>query len=168
MVEILKKYGGSYDFEQREWIVSLQKYKEVALEIATFCRAKIIDLDPIPAMAFDTLEFKIPFSDESKKNLVGYNYKNDLCAGVKPTLRDLPPSLFHALYNFQKVGVQFGIDHFGRCILGDEMGVGKTIQAISIAYLFQRDWPILIITPSSLKYSWRDELLTWVEHLRPE
>jgi hypothetical protein len=23
VVEILKKYGGSYDFEQREWIVSL-------------------------------------------------------------------------------------------------------------------------------------------------
>ena len=48
------------------------------------------------------------------------------------------------------------------------MGVGKTIQAISIAYLLQRDWPILIITPSSLKYAWRDELLTWLQHMRPD
>jgi SWI/SNF-related matrix-associated actin-dependent regulator 1 of chromatin subfamily A len=32
--------------------------------------------------------------------------------------------------------------------------------------LFQRDWPVLIITPSSLKYSWRDEILTWIDHLR--
>jgi SWI/SNF-related matrix-associated actin-dependent regulator 1 of chromatin subfamily A len=53
-------------------------------------------------------------------------------------------------------------------MIGDEMGVGKTIQAISIAYLFQKDWPVLIITPSSLKFSWRDEILTWIEHIRPD
>jgi hypothetical protein len=72
VVEILKKYGGSYDFEQREWIVSLQKYREVAMEISSYCRLKIIDLDPITTMAFDILEFRVPFSDETKKNLVGY------------------------------------------------------------------------------------------------
>jgi hypothetical protein len=48
------------------------------------------------------------------------------------------------------------------------MGVGKTIQAISIAYLFPREWPVLIITPASLKFSWRDELLQWIEYLRPD
>lgn len=53
-------------------------------------------------------------------------------------------------------------------MLGDEMGVGKTIQAISIAYLFKRDWPVLIITPSSLKYSWRDEIMTWIDTIKPE
>jgi len=105
IVQILKKYGGAYDFEQREWIVSLTKYKEVAMEISAYCRSKIIDLDPITQMAFDVIEFRVPFSDESKKNLVGYNYANDLCAGFKPSLKDLPPSLFHSLYNFQKVGV---------------------------------------------------------------
>ena len=47
IVQILKKYGGAYDFEQREWIVNLQKYKEVAIEISHYCRQKIIDLDPI-------------------------------------------------------------------------------------------------------------------------
>ena len=78
-------------------------------------------------MAFDVIEFRVPFSDDTKKNLVGYNYSNDLCTGFKPTLKELPPSLYHSLYEFQKVGVQFGIDHHGRCILGDEMGVGKTI-----------------------------------------
>ena len=46
-MQILKKYGGAYDFEQREWIVNLQKYKEVAIEISHYCRQKIIDLDPI-------------------------------------------------------------------------------------------------------------------------
>ena len=82
-------------------------------------------------MAFDVMEYKTPFSDESKKNIVGYNYVNDMVSELKPRLNDLPASLYHSLYNFQKVGVQFGIDHFGRIILGDEMGVGKTIQAHS-------------------------------------
>jgi len=76
-------------------------------------------------MAFDLLEYRTPFSDESKKNIVGYEYSDDLM--YKPKLSSLPPSLYHSLYNFQKVGVQAGIDHFGRMILGDEMGVGKTI-----------------------------------------
>ena len=47
------------------------------------------------------------------------------------------------------------------------MGVGKTIQAIGIAYLYRIDWPMLIVTPSSLKFTWRDELLKWLPSLRP-
>ena len=34
LVMILKKHGGAYDFNNREWIVSLNKYKEVAIEIS--------------------------------------------------------------------------------------------------------------------------------------
>jgi len=32
------------------------------------------------------------------------------------------------------------------------MGVGKTIQALGIAYVFKNDWPLLIIVPASLKF----------------
>ena len=43
------------------------------------------------------------------------------------------------------------------------MGVGKTLQALSIAWLFRmKDWPLLILAPSSLKLQWRDELLRWL------
>jgi SWI/SNF-related matrix-associated actin-dependent regulator 1 of chromatin subfamily A len=48
-------------------------------------------------------------------------------------------------------------------LLGDEMGVGKTIQAISIAYLYRKDWPLMVICPSSLRLTWRDEILNWVK-----
>ena len=47
------------------------------------------------------------------------------------------------------------------------MGVGKTIQAIGIAYIYRMDWPMLIVTPASLKFTWRDELLKWLPSLRP-
>lgn len=62
--------------------------------------------------------------------------------------------------------MQFGIEHYGRCLIGDEMGVGKTIQAICIAYLYRRDWPLIVICPSSLRFNWRDEFLNWLSFLR--
>ncbi len=48
------------------------------------------------------------------------------------------------------------------------MGVGKTIQALSIAYIYKTDWPLLIITPSSLRYTWKDEIAKWITTLNPE
>jgi SNF2 family DNA or RNA helicase len=53
-------------------------------------------------------------------------------------------------------------------LFGDEMGVGKTIQAIGLAYLYKEEWPMLVITPSSLKFQWRDEVLKWVDILKAE
>jgi SWI/SNF-related matrix-associated actin-dependent regulator of chromatin subfamily A-like protein 1 len=57
------------------------------------------------------------------------------------------------------------LDHFGRILLGDEMGVGKTIQAIAICYLYRQDWPVLIIVPSSLKCVWQDEIFRWLDFI---
>jgi SNF2 family DNA or RNA helicase len=54
------------------------------------------------------------------------------------------------LYQFQKEGVHFGIKSHGRVLIADEMGVGKTIQALGIAIVYQKDWPVLILCPSSL------------------
>lgn len=64
--------------------------------------------------------------------------------------------------------MQYGVDHFGRCLIGDEMGVGKTIQAICISYLYRRDWPVIIVCPSSIRFIWRDEYLNWLTFLREE
>jgi SWI/SNF-related matrix-associated actin-dependent regulator 1 of chromatin subfamily A len=42
------------------------------------------------------------------------------------------------------------------------MGVGKTVQALAAAYIYKNDWPLLILTPSSLKFVWRDEIRKWL------
>jgi SNF2 family DNA or RNA helicase len=47
------------------------------------------------------------------------------------------------------------------------MGVGKTIQAIAICYLYRQDWPVLIIVPSSLKLVWKEEIFRWLDFLPP-
>jgi SNF2 family DNA or RNA helicase len=48
------------------------------------------------------------------------------------------------------VMVKFGVSRFGRILLADEMGVGKTIQAIAIAQYYKDEWPLFIVTPSFL------------------
>lgn len=45
----------------------------------------------------------------------------------------------------------FGIDKNGRCLIADDMGLGKTFQALGIANYYIEDWPLLIVTTSSMK-----------------
>jgi len=144
----------------------LERYREVIVVAESYCKPREILIDPIPQPCFDIFDFPVPFSDPTKKQIIDHDYSQDL--KNKPSLKDLPKSLFDSLYNFQKVGIQFGVDRFGRILIGDEMGVGKTVQAISISYLFLKDWPLLIITPSSLRFTWRDELMHWLPFLKEE
>ena len=34
------------------------------------------------------------------------------------------------------------------------MGLGKTLQAIAVAAYYKEEWPLLIISPSSVKFTW--------------
>ncbi|XP_031566922.1 DNA annealing helicase and endonuclease ZRANB3-like [Actinia tenebrosa] len=79
----------------------------------------------------------------------------------------LPENLNVALLDFQRHGVRFGINNKGRCLIGDEMGLGKTLQAISIAYFYKDEWPLLIVVPSSMKYPWIEEIEKWITDLEP-
>lgn len=45
----------------------------------------------------------------------------------------MPPSLAAALMPFQAEGVRYGLERRGRVLIADEMGVGKTVQAMALA-----------------------------------
>ena len=64
------------------------------------------------------------------------------------------------LKSHQKEAVQFLLSR-KRCILADDMGVGKTTE-LSVAAVEGNFDAILIICPASLKTQWRDELLWYV------
>ncbi len=52
-------------------------------------------------------------------------------------VESLPDKLRKSLYDFQVEGVKFEIEHHCRFLLSDEIGFGKTIQAISLAYIYR-------------------------------
>ena len=63
------------------------------------------------------------------------------------------------LLPFQKEGV-LGIYKFrGRALLADEQGLGKTLQALEWVRRTSKRRPAVIVTPSSVKYSWQAEAL---------
>jgi len=81
--------------------------------------------------------------------------------------RMLPDKLCNALMPFQREGVLFALSHGGKVLIGDEMGLGKTIQAIATAFCYQHEWPLLVVVPGSLKYSWAEEIEKWLPVLKP-
>ena len=47
------------------------------------------------------------------------------------------------------------------------MGLGKTLQALSVAYFYKDEWPLLIVVPSSLRYPWIEEIERWFPEIHP-
>ena len=45
--------------------------------------------------------------------------------------------LFQKLYEFQKETLRLAIKNFGRLMIADEMGVGKTLQSLACALTYQ-------------------------------
>jgi SNF2 family DNA or RNA helicase len=128
---LFSKYNYRFDEKYKEAIINFEKYPEFLFELQGMARSKNWVVFPIPDMVFELINHPTPFSDEYIENFVGYDYTRDL--KNMPALEELPLSLQDALYNFQLEGIRFGIRHHGRLLLGDEMGVGKTIQALGIA-----------------------------------
>ncbi|XP_065178762.1 SWI/SNF-related matrix-associated actin-dependent regulator of chromatin subfamily A-like protein 1 [Sycon ciliatum] len=60
---------------------------------------------------------------------------------------------------------RFGISRNGRVLLADEMGLGKTVQAIALAAYYRNEWPVLIVSPSSVQYMWAKSFLHWIPSL---
>jgi len=60
---------------------------------------------------------------------------------------------------YQRVGVKFALASKG-CIIGDDRGLGKTLQAISVARALDAK-RVLVVAPGYLKNGWRREIEHW-------
>ncbi|XP_011073842.1 SWI/SNF-related matrix-associated actin-dependent regulator of chromatin subfamily A-like protein 1 isoform X1 [Sesamum indicum] len=88
-------------------------------------------------------------------------------ATVLPDLQDryekIPGYIEAKLLPFQRDGVRFVLQHGGRVLLADEMGLGKTLQAIAVTSCIREAWPVLILTPSSLRLQWASMIQQWLD-----
>lgn len=77
------------------------------------------------------------------------------------------------LFDYQQAGLEYILTHGkGQLIIGDEMGVGKTLQAIAAVHSAGK-YPAVVICPAGLKVNWRREIQkaapgTSIEILRGE
>lgn|GEM_PF-633196 len=71
-------------------------------------------------------------------------------------------NLSGTLMPYQKAGVSYA-SSVGRCLIADQMGLGKTVEAIATLEL--RDaFPAVVVCPASLKENWRREINKWLPH----
>jgi len=71
----------------------------------------------------------------------------------------IPSHLNAVLMPFQKEGVRFVYEKKGRALISDQMGLGKSLQALT--YLEMNSDKCIIICPASLKLTWAKELNKW-------
>ena len=82
---------------------------------------------------------------------------------ASPALRKL---LRRLLYDYQAEGAWFAATA-GRALLGDEMGFGKTVQAVAATELliqYAGVSRVLVICPTSLKTQWQQEIERFTKH----
>lgn len=65
-------------------------------------------------------------------------------------------------YPYQQEGIKYALEH-KRLIIGDEPGLGKTLQSIGTVTM-SNAFPCLVICPSSLKINWQREWQKFTDH----
>lgn len=159
--DLILKYKGVYDYTMNLWLIPYVNYELLYKELYNIegINTKLHKVGSIAKQCYENKELTTLIIKRKKKE-EKIEYLND--DNTKRNVEQLPRTLKNALYDFQIEGVKFGIEHHCRFLLADEMGVGKTIQAISLAYLYRDSWPVLIICPGSMKYLWKGEIQTWL------
>ena len=166
LINIIKEFQGRYNRESKSWTLPYRNYngiykaiKELKNENYTLIPISLLPIDFLcQPLKLSQLKFASSVNTKEKKTTFIIDYTNDPVHSIF----ELPSHMLSSLYNFQKAGIEFGVKKSGRLLLADEMGVGKTIQAIGISAIFKEDWPVLILCPSSLKFAWRDEIRNWL------
>lgn len=64
------------------------------------------------------------------------------------------------MYPFQRAGVAYALAH-RRVLIGDQMGLGKTVQAIATIAAESR-FPAVIVVPAVVKLNWEREIKRWM------
>lgn len=152
--KLIESCAGIYCQDTNGWVIPVKMYTEFKKQLI---RLQNVKIQKIPDFVVKALSQ--PYPTYSKK--CPHNYAIE----PKKTLESVPHYIIQNLYPFQKEGVAFALNHHGRALIGDEMGVGKTVQGIAIASAYQDEWPVFVMCPASVKLNWRDEFRRWMPFL---
>ena len=90
---------------------------------------------------------------------IAYHLSHEARAGL--AAYKIPPEFGNRLFEFQKAAVKIAAHHLntrGGVLLGDVVGLGKTLMATAVARIFQEDHltDTLILCPKNLVKMWED------------
>ncbi|XP_075789137.1 SWI/SNF-related matrix-associated actin-dependent regulator of chromatin subfamily A-like protein 1 isoform X2 [Pelodiscus sinensis] len=154
MIDVFKRMNSrNYDMKTRKWSFQLEDYPRLMEAVRSL---PSVEVEPLPK---SVIQVFAPLLD-----------KPALSASDTPEadLSAVDSKIVLSLMPFQREGVNFAISREGRLLLADDMGLGKTIQAICIAAYYRKEWPLLVVTPSSVRFTWAEAFHRWLPSLNPD
>ena len=124
----------------------------------------LVNVDEIPDFLITGIQRYI----DNIKNLRNKSIMISLSSTENDIFTRINQNLLDVLLPYQLEGIQFIINRGGRGLIGDEMGCGKTIQAIGCMQYYRNHWPVLILVPPSLAFQWQKELLIYCKGVLTE
>ena len=144
LVEIMQKFDSrKFDNKTKEWSIPINHIVKV-----------LEKLTPLGFKTTTTIQklYSKEKAKEKKLERIRNNIFNDAEKKILKSI-NLP------LFPFQKIGTGY-MCTINSCVLGDEPGLGKSIQVLAVSKI-KKAKKILIICPSSLKLNWKDEIEKW-------
>ncbi|NWQ65588.1 SMAL1 protein, partial [Neopipo cinnamomea] len=142
----------NYDVNTRKWNFLLEDYPKL-MEVLQSLMS--VEVEPLPQAVIQTFAAQLQ-SSQSHTDIPDAD------------LSVVDSKIVTSLMPFQREGVNFAVLRNGRLLIADDMGLGKTIQAICIAAYYQKEWPLLVVTPSSVRFTWAEAFHRWLPSLSPD
>ena len=165
MDEIKSTQGRTYNPDDKTWSISIYEAAPLIDRLRSndseWC-VKLADVIAVIPEVFTVME------ERAKRIAISSASTLDDTESIEHLREYLSESFPEGmeLYPFQYVGVQFAQLADGRCLIGDDMGIGKTIQALAHMAVSNTKLPALVICPASVKYNWLKECKAWLPDYR--
>ncbi|XP_053328064.1 SWI/SNF-related matrix-associated actin-dependent regulator of chromatin subfamily A-like protein 1 [Spea bombifrons] len=143
----------NYDTKTRKWSFLLEDYQKL-IEAARGIQQ--VEVEPLPRPVIQAFAAQFEKTSVSRAETVDVD------------LSHVDSKLVSSLMPFQREGVNFAVSREGRLLLADDMGLGKTIQAICIAAFYRSEWPLLVVAPSSVRFTWAEAFHRWLPSVDPD
>jgi len=152
--EVKKIPGREYDPETEDWKVPL-KTKGSCAQFLHFCNEFDIKLpDSIEKLI---KELRQDFKERERREarnreiIKGADSSIDRIYGTARGMR---------LRDYQRAAVEYAAEN-KRVIIGDEQGLGKTVEAIGTVQHLE-SYPVLCVVPAAVRPHWEKEWNTWI------
>ncbi|XP_028928029.1 SWI/SNF-related matrix-associated actin-dependent regulator of chromatin subfamily A-like protein 1 isoform X1 [Ornithorhynchus anatinus] len=153
LVGLFQQMGSkNYDGKTRKWNFLLEEYSKL---IQAARGLPGVRLEPLPRPVLQAFAAQLDKTSPQPAEV------------PEADLSGVDPQLVGSLMPFQRDGVNFAVAKEGRLLLADDMGLGKTVQAICIAAYYREEWPLLVVTPSSVRFAWEQAFRRWLPSLSP-
>lgn len=111
--------GVFFSKEFKNWVIPQKHRKELIDNIMDFCHQNKVKLIDVPGFVPQIIKSTVPQLRNGSRTRLDQEPLR--------SVDQLPEKMKALLYPFQREGIEFGLKKYGRLLLGDEMGVGKTI-----------------------------------------